>query len=488
MVENTTTARTYDCCVLGAGSAGLGAALAASRHGLSVLLIERSEQIGGTVTRGGVHVWEMGAGGTGLPFEIYRRLRAIPNAIGIYSIGRHICHPEHNDPPFPGGESIIDPTRRYIDTLQRSGGRGLGADAAFCRATWHGVPFEPDAYIQVIQDMLRESGHCDVLLKTTVEDVARCGSRIVSATLSNGMGISADIWIDATDGTFCTAAGADTLQGIDPRDRFQEPSAPEEPSRVLNAATLIFRVAPTPTPAIEPLPDNVPASLWWTECVPAMSCTHLPNGDRHCNMLPTMQGREYMEMGEVAAYVECYRRTRCYWHHVQTHFPEFRGFRISWTAPAIGVRETRRVMTEFMLTEEDLRAGLSGQDHDDIIAISDHALDRHGAGSKGCGELVEPYGIPFRCLIPRGLTNLMITGRAAGFSSIAASSCRLSRTMMQLGQAAGTAAALAQASRCPLTMVDPAKLRDMLRAQHVQLDWPLRQGLEQYVSADSALG
>jgi hypothetical protein len=51
------------------------------------------------------------------------------------------------------------------------------------------------------------------------------------------------------------------------------------------------------------------------------------------------------------------------------------------------------------------------------------------------------YGIPFRCLVPRGWENLLVAGRCAGFSHIAASSCRLSRTMMALGEAAGLAAA-----------------------------------------------
>ncbi|MBI92049.1 MAG: hypothetical protein CME05_02410 [Gemmatimonadaceae bacterium] len=70
-----------------------------------------------------------------------------------------------------------------------------------------------------------------------------------------------------------------------------------------------------------------------------------------------------------------------------------------------------------------------------------HATDFHGsrpsrAVSNG------PYGVPFRSLLPKELDNLLVACRGASFSSIGASSCRLSRTMMMLGQAAGTAAAL----------------------------------------------
>ena len=62
-------------------------------------------------------------------------------------------------------------------------------------------------------------------------------------------------------------------------------------------------------------------------------------------------------------------------------------------------------------------------------------------------EVPHAYGVPFRCLLPKGVENLMIASRAASFSHIAASSCRLCRPMMTLGQAAGTAAAMCMRKR-----------------------------------------
>ena len=203
-----------------------------------------------------------------------------------------------------------------------------------------------------------------------------------------------------------------------------------------------------------------------------MACTEYPNGDHNCNMLPTMSGAEYYEIGEAAAYVECERRVRAFWCHIQVNYPEFRRYRINWIAERVGVRETFRVMCEYMLNENDLLQGISGQSHPDIIALSDHMMDSHGAAGRKSGELSEPYGIPYRCLIPKGARNLLIAGRVAGFSSIAASSCRLSRTMMQLGQAAGTAAYLAMDKSFP--GVDPLRLRKELIRQQVQLDWPVK--------------
>ena len=64
-----------------------------------------------------------------------------------------------------------------------------------------------------------------------------------------------------------------------------------------------------------------------------MSCVQLPCGDRSCNMLPTMEGMEYLRRGEEAARVECERRARAHWHFVQARFPEFRQFRIRSLAP-----------------------------------------------------------------------------------------------------------------------------------------------------------
>lgn len=110
-------------------------------------------------------------------------------------------------------------------------------------------------------------------------------------------------------------------------------------------------------------------------------------------------------------------------------------------------------------------------------------MDTHGrsTGRAGCSEMEEPYGVPYRCLIPKGFQNLLIASRAAGFSSLAASSCRLSRTMIQLGQAAGTAACLAARDNTTLPQIQPDLLRTALRAQHVQLEFPMTEALTEYL-------
>jgi hypothetical protein len=186
------------------------------------------------------------------------------------------------------------------------------------------------------------------------------------------------------------------------------------------------------------------------------------------------------------AYLECRRRVRAHWHHLQTLWPEFRQYVLAWIAPALGIRESWRIIGETVLTEHDLLAGISAQERQDIIALADHAMDTHGVstGRAGCLEMREPYGVPYRCLIPKGFTNLLVACRGASFSSLAASSCRLSRTMMQLGQAAGTAAALASDRRVALPDVPARELRARLRAQWVQLEHPMPQDLEAHLTAE----
>ena len=171
------------------------------------------------------------------------------------------------------------------------------------------------------------------------------------------------------------------------------------------------------------------------------------------------------------------------WHsgiYLQTHYDEFQHYRLAWIAPALGVRETVRVLGEYVLTEHDLRAGLSRQ-----TARGHHRAGRSRDGPSRRGRRVRRVARTLRRALSlpdsEGFRNLLIACRAASFSSLAASSCRLSRTMMQLGQAAGTAAALAKQLNVDLPDVPAEILRDSLRAQHVQLEHPMPDNLRAHL-------
>ncbi len=478
-----------ELAVIGGGSGGFGAALAAARLGVDVVLVERGDQLGGNSVRGGVNVWEPVIGATSFPFELYQRLKRQTNTVGIYSMGRHqsTFDPAREAYRYPGGETVIDSKRNYLDTLKRHG---------LAHSQLHGVVFEPEPMSDAMQSLLKETGRCRVLLRTEFKNVTMSGGRLRSVTLQKveftgnrsttvTQTLVADYFIDATgDALVCAKAGCEMMTGQEARAQFNEPGAPEKATQRVNGVTQIYRVARVAKPAVEPLPEGIPTNCWWGKRFPSAQISHSPNSDLIVNMLPTMEGTEFMQLGYHKAREECQRRVRAHWHDLQTRCDEFRGYRLDWIAPQLGVRETHRVVGEYVLTQNDLDAGLSGQKHADIIAIADHPCDTHGGHNKGIKPLREPYGVPYRCLIPKGQRNLLIACRAASFSSIAASSCRLSRTMMQLGQAAGTATALAKELKVELPDVPADRLRASLRQQQVQLEHPMPDALRKHLEKE----
>ena len=211
------------------------------------------------------------------------------------------------------------------------------------------------------------------------------------------------------------------MRGREAKSEFGEPGAPDKPSGRMNGATLIYRVAPRGDglESLHELPPGVPEKCWWGSFPYAFCCTY-PNGDVGVNMLPTMAGDEAARRGENAAYEECRRRVHAHWRWMQKVWPDFRRYRLKEIAPVLALRETVRVRGEYVLNQNDLIAGVGGQRHCDVIALADHCMDSHGGGGPG-GELRSPYGIPYRCLLPRGTENVLVAGRCASFSAIAAS-------------------------------------------------------------------
>ncbi len=460
-----------DVAVIGGGSAGFGAAWSAAHVGASVVLIERQGALGGTSTLGGVNNWEPGIGGTGVAYRVYREMRKIPDAIGIYEHRRHCSWPKPWEKyTFPGGELEINPCLIYGHTLRRYGPPG----EEFTKKYRHGVVFEPEVMSQVMLRMLQETGRCQVLLNTAFVEAIHGDGEVSKVVLSDGRLVKATVFIDATDGVLCRQLGCAMMMGRDARSDFNEPGAPETPLKRLNGTTLLYRITPigkNEKDLIEPLPEGVPEKCWWGS-FPVAFIPSYPNGDRNINMLPTMKGEEAMALGYEQAYAECQRRVYAHWHNLQKNYDEFRRYKLKMIFPALGIRETHRVKGEYVLKQQDLIEGMDKQKHTDMIAIADHPMDDHGGGGPG-GEVKQPYGIPYRCLLPLNTKNVLIAGRGASFSSIAASSCRLSRTMMQLGEAAGVAASLAVKNNVALREVDAAEIRQVMQSQIDQAPAPI---------------
>jgi hypothetical protein len=181
----------------------------------------------------------------------------------------------------------------------------MAADEAFCREHWHGVVFEPEVMARTMREMLEETGRCRVLLNTAFVAAEAGEGRVRAIELTGGRRVAADWFIDATDGLLCLAAGCRTMSGQESRDVFSEPSAPAAPTGRVNGVTLIYRAAAREAEAIDPLPEGVPAACWWRPQFPVAQVNHYPNGDLNVNMLPTMDGHEFLALGEEPAYAEC---------------------------------------------------------------------------------------------------------------------------------------------------------------------------------------
>ena len=449
--------RSFDLIVVGGGSAGFGAALAAGRRGIRTLLIERERSLGGTATLAGVNTWEPGVGGPGFPFELYRLLAA--RSARAAAISRTVKQWESRR---PWALSRIDPALSYERTLRRCG----VPPGMRCRAT-----FEPDLMASEMLRLLSETG----CVETTPGWNAVCADvsgRTITAIIAKDAGgrewrIPAGLFVDATgELRLAISAGCSTAVGAEAKPEYGEPHAPPEPDpSSINGVSLCYRVTPADYRCVEK-----PAAGQDMEPLPLPhSITEYPCGDLNMNPLPIMEGAEYLRMGPGPARTECELRVRRAWLWLQLE-QGFDRYRLAAIFPMTGVREGPRLLARRMLTENDILAGCSGgRDWDCRIAIADHAIDIHGRGGR-CVELTQPYGVPYGCLVPREIDNLLVAGRAAGFTHIAASSCRLTRTMMDLGHAAGIAAAISLRSRMPLAEVRPAPIREELRKDNVILD------------------
>ena len=439
-----------EICVIGGGSGGFAAALRAAQSGCKTILVEKERLLGGNSTVCGVNCWEPGVGAAfGLPRELYHFMRNIPKGCGIYHNALHFSLDDPERSNFPGGLSRIAPALDYDDTLKR--GYIYGGPFKHNIEYWNGVIFEPLALDHCIRRMLRDA-RCRVISGLACTEADCRDGHVFSVRLENGDLIQAECWIDNC-GILAASAGCTFCMGQEAAEQYREPDAPKQSgiSR-LNGVSLIFRVTPAKG-------RNTNCSTG-TSRKGVMVANEYPNGDYNCNMLPTMSGMTFFSLDMESAMAEMRRRVRDFWSYVQENFAWGRNLRIAKIFPRPGIRESFRIQCRCMLNENDLIAGLKRQEHGDLIVVADHQMDLHGA--KCPNRIVYPYGIPYRSLLPENADNLLIAGRIAGFSSLAASSCRLSRTIIRLGEAAGFAAALAIHEKKALWQIESEKLQERM--------------------------
>ena len=438
--------------IIGGGSAGTGAAYRASLCGANVTLVESGCLLGGTSTLGGVNCWEPGIASFGLNRALYRRMASIAGSVGIGKTTHTYDSESHI------GLNDIVPGLSYEASLRRG---NLGE---FQVARVH---FEPIALAGAMREELQRA-KVKLVMNTAFEAAIADGERIAAARVMDlvtgeRFEIPCDALIDCTaDAVVCRSCGVGTYFGEDAARDHGEPSAPEERSGIVNGVSLCFRVERGDIGCEAPswVYDTEAADAISRSALPASNVNAYPNGDYNFNPLPLMQGKEYFDMPPCDRSQAMIARVYLYWERMKNEHGH-KGWHIAGIFPRVGVRESWRCDTLTVTTENDLRKGIFLQG-DDIIAMADHVLDTHGQRSgemKLPAKMGTPYGIRAGSLITKNYENLLVAGRCAGFSHLAASSCRLSRTMMDIGEAAGAIAALSGDAR----EADLGLIRDKLR-------------------------
>ena len=438
-----------DVCVLGGGPGGLPAAVAAARAGARTLLVERYGFLGGMATAGLI--------GPILSHRVHEGTQPI-----LGGIPREVCQRLHDRGGAPPWE----------EALQQ----------------W-GVPFDPEVLKLVADEIVCEAGS-DLLLHTWFADALVEDGRVAAAVVESKSGrqaIRAKVFVDATgDADVAFRAGAPTKQGRDVDDAVESMGS-------------MFRVGGIRTP-------NAEEARAAAEALQAA----IESGEL-CMYNPGIGGRSStIRLSEVtpnvtrfagdptdarvltAGEIQLRRETRRIVDFYREHVPGYEECFLSVTPANIGIRESRQIVGTYALTGEDI---LTGRIQEDAIALASWWIDIHcplgrvqhhthvcradcpspdpcpmldGHREDLPTNLYPPaggaYGIPYRSLVAQGVSNLLVSGRCISATHEGMGGARVMGSCMAIGQAAGTAAAMAAEKGLPAAGVNVATLQAALRA------------------------
>ncbi|GKV71929.1 FAD-dependent oxidoreductase [Pseudarthrobacter sp. NCCP-2145] len=459
----------YDVVVAGGGLAGFSAAVAAARHGAKTVLIQDRPVLGGN-SSSEVRVTPHGAAA----FHGYAR------ETGIIS------------------EALIQERATNHAKIEENG---------WTNSVWD----------LVLYDMAVRTEGLTLHLNTALEEVDVIDHRIsrVRARVANAetvIQISGKTFIDCTgDGTLGALAGAEWLSGTEAASEYGEPDAPDEASDGTMGSSLHFKTVDTgrPVPFKAPewavkyddpsffrkgarLPKTLSSGYWWIEIGTPWDSIHDNEVIRH----------------------ELTRHVLGIWDYLKNRDPHWSekaaNLALDWIGQVPGKRESRRLLGELVLTENHL---IENGSFEDEVAFGGWYVDLHTLGgllaedaepvstalfanpksSFGSSKYVGPFGIPLRALMSKDVSNLMFAGRNVSSTHAALGALRVMGTTAVMGQAAGTAAAIAkdgQGIQSVLTTnmgeLQQALLRDGCFLPHVRNTDPADLALASSVTSSSA--
>lgn len=450
--------------VVGGGPAGVAAAIACAREGAEVMLVERCGCLGGAAT-----------------------------SSMVTPTGTVFC----NDTQVIGGVF-----QQIVDRLVARGASPGHVKSARTNRGWGGylTPFDPAMLQYVEQEMVLEAG-VRLHLHTALCGVRAAGGRIERLVLRDKSGL-----LEVEPAAVVDATGN---AGVAARAEFRFHKGRSGDS-LMQPMTLMQRLGGVDTAALRAfILDNPDDFAWYdfldvgkslppgcaTELVMASGFIKEIREERDAGRLHfgrsrflcvggIRAGELYLNAtrvngvdGTVSADLTTAEREGRAQAHSLAEFLRRRipGFASSWlieTATSIGVRETRRIVGDCTLTEDDI---LSGRRFPDAIAQSGYPIDVHTVNDEWgeveqeeswWRELSSPFDVPYRCLVPRGSANLLVAGRCISTTHGALGSVRIQPMAYATGQAAGIAASLVAAGAASdVARVDVDRLRDRAVAQ-----------------------
>ena len=405
----------YDLVVVGGGFAGVAAALAAARAGAKVLIVEKSNCLGGAAVNCLVNPF--------MPYWTEIDGKRVELSAGIF--------------------------KEIHDRLE-------------ARHAIRGISFLEEELKYILNEMVIDA-HIDLLFHAyiyTAEKLDKDISSIKVATKSGTMCIEANYFIDATgDAQLAYLAECPTVLG-------------REPDHLCQPMTLCFRLGNVDVESFfasrERLKIAHQQSLEAGELMnprenilvfrtPIKNVLHF-NTTRVVKKDPTSP--EEVTEAEILARKQIYE----IYDFMKKHADGLKDSFLMMTAAEIGVRESRMIVGDYVLTEQDCRNCVK---FEDAIAACNYDIDIHNPEGTGTSHYYFPageyYTIPYRSLIPKSAENLLVAGRCISSDHGAQASYRIMPVVCCIGEAAGSAVGLAVKQNCTVREIDVKELQNELK-------------------------